>query len=403
MEKKQHLAQLIQAYLEGTATRAEVDVLLQYFQLPEESDELVRLMTEVFHQPVPDSVDAEQVAAINRRVGDRLSRQILPAASSGPSELSGSPRRKRRMLIRLLPYAAAVIVAAVVAWITWGERVPGTADQKIVDAKAILPGGNKATLVLPDGRTVLLDAVQDGIVVDDHRIAYADGTGESITQLDGTAAEQLTLTTPRGGVYAVTLPDGSRVWLNTSSTLKYPSRFAKDQRRVEIEGEAYFEVAHRPECPFVVKSREQEVEVLGTQFNICAYPDESKSKTTLVEGKVRIVNSLSSDVRSLAPGEQAIVRGGQTDIQTVDVSQFTAWKEGFFYFDGLDPQIAFDQMERWYDIEVRYQGQVPSTRFFGMIDRSGTLHDALVILKESGLRCRLVRSKGVTELQVLGE
>jgi len=394
MERKQYPAHLLRAYLEGKATRKEIDALLQYFQLPEESDELVRLIAEEFNQPVPDSVDPGQVAAINKRVSDQLSRHIGPA---------GQPRAKRSVLIRFLPYAAAAVIAWVIAWLAIGDRQQPAVDRNLVNAEEILPGGNKATLSLPDGRTVLLDEEQQGIVVKDDHISYANGTGKTITQVDTEKTEQLTLTTPRGGIYAVTLPDGSRVWLNASSILRYPSRFAGDQRLVEIEGEGYFDVTHDTKQPFVVRSRGQEVQVLGTEFNISAYRDDPKLRTTLVEGKVQIVNRLSRTVRGLVPGEQATVDGEKTHVQQVDVTQYTAWKDGFFYFDGVAPQTAFNQMERWYDIEVVYRGKMPSTPFFGMIDRSGTLQDALAILEESGLDCKLIRSGGINRLIVVGE
>jgi len=397
MERKQYPAHLLRAYLEGKATRKEIDALLRYFQLPEESDELVRLITDEFNQPIPDSIDPGQVASINKRVSDRLSHHI------GSMEPIQTSKRRRPVLIRLLPYAAAAVVAVVITWLTVGDRQSETVDQQFVNAEEILPGGNKATLSVSDGRTVILDEAQEGIVIDNDRISYAGGAAEALMRLNTEKAEQLTLTTPRGGMYAVTLPDGSRVWLNASSVLRYPSRFTGGQRVVEIEGEGYFEISPDTKQPFIVRSRGQEVGVLGTEFNISAYPDDPKSHTTLVEGKVQIVNRLSKAIRSLAPGEQATVEGGQTRVQKVDVTQYTAWKEGFFYFDGVAPQIAFDQMERWYDIDVVYRGKVPSTRFFGMIDRSGTLHDALVILKESGLQCRLVRSGGVNQLMVIGE
>ena len=396
MEEKRYPAHLLRAYLEGKATRKEIDALLRYFQLPEESDELVRLITEEFNQPVPDSVDPRQVASINKRVSSRLSRHIGAAAPTRTS------KPKRPLFIRLLPYAAAV-VAVVVTWLAVGDRRHTAIDQQLVNAEEILPGGNKATLRLSDGRTVILNEAQEGIVIDENRISYTDNAGETLLHLNAETVEQFVLTTPRGGMYAVTLPDGSRVQLNASSTLRYPSRFDGDQRLVELEGEGYFEVYPDADRQFVVRSGGQEVAVLGTAFNVSAYPDESQSKTTLVEGKVQIVNRRSNAIRSLVPGEQATVNGEQTQIQQVDVAQYVAWKDGFFYFDGVAPRIAFDQMERWYDIEVVCQGTIASTRFFGMIDRNGTLQDALAILEESGLACKLVRSGDVNLLTVMGE
>lgn len=396
MEKKQQLAHLLRAYLEGRATRKEIDALLRYFQLTEESDELVRLIVEEFGQPIHESINPEQVAAINKRVNDRLSRRIGSA---------GRSKGKRRLgFIRFLPYAAAVAIALVITWVGIGDRRQQPAiDQKLVNAEEILPGGNKATLSLPDGRTVILDEKQEGIVVDGDRISYTNGARETIMRLNAEITEQLTLATPKRGMYTVTLPDGSRVWLNASSILKYPSRFTGGQRLVEIEGEAYFDVTPDTEHPFVVRSGRQEVGVLGTEFNISAYPDETKSRTTLVEGKVQIINRLSKAVRRLVSGEQATVAGENINVQKVDATQYIAWKDGFFYFDGVAPQTAFDQMERWYDIEVIYQGKITSTRFFGMIDRSGTLQDALAILQESGLECKLIRSGGANQLIVTGE
>ncbi|MGK6352831.1 FecR family protein [Parapedobacter sp. DT-150] len=395
MERKQQLAHLLRAYLEGRATRKEIDALLRYFQLTEESDELVRLIAEEFDQPVHESIDPRQVSDINKRISDRLSRHIGSA---------GRSKGKRRLgFIRFLPYAAAAIIILLITWLEIRDRQQPAIEPKLVNAEEILPGGNKATLSLPDGRTILLDEEQEGVIIKDDHISYVNGAGKAIIRLNAEIAEQLTLATPKGGIYAVTLPDGSRVWLNSSSVLKYPSRFTGGQRLVEIEGEAYFDVTPDAEHPFVVRSGGQEVGVLGTEFNISAYPDEPKSRTTLVEGKVQIVNRLSMAVRDLVPGEQATVDGKQTHIQKVDVTQYTAWKDGFFYFDGVAPQIAFDQMERWYDIEVVYGGKIPSTRFFGMIDRNGTLHDALIVLKESGLECKLIQSEGINQLIVAGE
>ncbi len=394
MEKQQYLAHLLRAYLEGKATRTEIDTLLRYFQLTEESDELVRLITEEFNQPVHESIDPELVSAINKRISDRLSSRIRSA---------GHPVGKRPIWIRFLPYAAAAVIALVTAWLAIGDRQHTTIDPKIVNAEEILPGGNKATLSFPDGRTVVLDESREGIVIDGDHISYQGETMETIIPLNAERAEEITLTTPRGGVYTVTLSDGSRVWLNASSTLRYPSRFVGQQRLVEIEGEAYFDILPDAEHPFVVRSWAQEVEVLGTEFNVSAYRDEPKSRITLVGGKVQIVNRLSKSIRGIVPGEQATVDGQETHVQKVDIAQFTAWKDGFFYFDGVAPQTAFDQMERWYDIEVVYRGEISSTRFFGMIDRNGTLQDALTILKESGLECSLVRSDGINQLIVIGE
>src|SRR5690606_13881439 len=200
---------------------------------------------------------------------------------------------------------------------------------------------------------------------------------------------QLELSTPRGGQYQITLPDGTNVWLNAESTLRYPSRFSQRERMVEIAGEAYFEVVNDHNRPLKVVSRGQTVEVLGTEFNIAAYPDEQNAKTTLVKGKVNVRLNASTPSRdhaplTLLPGQQATVGASSLRVDKVDVNQYVLWKDGFFYFNGHSPQEAFTQLSRWYDFELVYRGSIPSVQFFGKIERNKSLGSLLKILNKAG-------------------
>src|SRR5690606_27779737 len=207
-------------------------------------------------------------------------------------------------------------------------------------------------------------------------------------------AQPLSVATPKGGTYQVILPDGSKVWLNSASSLTYhPPRSREGKRTVELEGEAFFEVSEREavaggrsvRIPFVVRTRNQEVEVLGTQFNVSAYGDDEETKTTLVKGTVNVVSALGGASSILKPNEQATLRGDELSVKTVDVGPFVEWKDGLFSFHETGLRDAMNQLSRWYDLTVTYEGADPGTYFFGKIRRDNSLSKVLTILKKSGL------------------
>ncbi len=326
-----------------------------------------------------------------------------------------APRASKR--VARWPYvaAAAVLALAIGVWIAISQQQSAVS----LAASEILPGGNRATLTLADGRVINLDEAQTGITVSDEDISYDDGSslnvmaGEAEPSLPnpGDALAMLSLTTPRGGTYQITLPDGSKVWLNANSTLKYPSRFLGDSREVFLEGEAFFEI--RPQvrnvethdyASFNVQTANQVVKVLGTQFNLSAYPDEAETRTTLVEGKVTVTsdtqqgstqtglttNGLRLTTKILSPGEQAIMSEAAIRTSQVDVTQYTAWKDGFFNFNGKTLQEAMKQLARWYDIEVDYEGGVPdNVTLRGKMERNLSLQTTLEILQRLNLKYRV--------------
>ena len=302
-------------------------------------------------------------------------------------------RQKRTIYFRKwLPYAAAAVMLVVMIgmWALFSSDRHWLSGS-VIAAAEVLPGGGGATLTLTDGRTIALSEAQAGIVVGDEKISYSDG--DTVLSVP---SETLVLTTPKGGTYQITLADGTKVWLNAASTLTYPSRFENDTREVMVSGEAYFEVATDKSKPFRVNSEGQTVEVLGTAFNISAYSEETATKTTLVEGAVQLINQASNAVHRLVPGEQAVFDGADLQISKVDIEPYTAWKDGFFYFDNVSPRKAIEQVARWYDLTVAYEGTIPETPVFGMVDRTKPLSAVLKSLAKSGLAFEL-RSKGTTK------
>lgn len=308
--------------------------------------------------------------------------------------------KRRGIMMRRWASVAAVFIAAVsIFWYFASEDNvnPDPVNLKTVD---VAPGGNRATLTLADGRTIALSEAQAGIVMDDARITYQDRSASVAVLEKRNMAEpiMLSLTTPKGGTYQVTLPDGSKVWLNAASTLTYPSHFNGKVRSVTLSGEGYFDVAKDESKPFRVISRDQEVEVLGTQFNLSAYPDEITTKTTLVEGAVQLGGG---DVTiRLSPGEQGILANGKIQVETVDVAAYVGWKSGEFVFNGIELRDAMKQLSRWYDVEVVYEGKIPPKQFYGSFSRNLTLGETLNILKEARINFSVQKVGSTSRLVV---
>lgn len=260
----------------------------------------------------------------------------------------------------------------------------------------VLPGGNRAILTLADGRTIDLNEMQKGIVMGDD-IAYIDGTSVFNERASEKTDNQVyKLTTPRGGTYQITLPDGTHVWLNAESTLRYPNRFTGNERIVELEGEGYFEVKPAEHAiPFRVKTKGQTIDVLGTHFNVSAYDSEITTTTTLVEGSVRVTTSdrQQPQVAVLKPGQQSALRHDGMTVADVDVAPFIAWKSGYFHFKSTPFAEVLTQVSRWYDIELVYEGRVPSQTFSGKMSRNVSLVNVLKLFRGSGVQFRFEQQK----------
>jgi hypothetical protein len=287
--------------------------------------------------------------------------------------------------------AAALIFVSFGAWFFVKPRQPvkQLAQQPHIK-NDILPGGNKAILTLANGKQISLTgaqngtlAVQGGVAVNktaDGRIVYNSSKGALAPNGAGKLAYN-TMTTPRGGQYWVVLPDGSKALLNAASSLTYPTSFNGNERKVELTGEAYFEVAHNAAKPFRVYSKSQVVEVLGTHFNINTYDDEPNIKTTLLEGKVKVTSVVKNQVRILKPGQQAALNSLAFNVNDVDVEDATAWKNGTFTFENNDIQQIMRMVSRWYDVDVTYKGNLPTDKFTGSVSRFSNVSELLNTLQ----------------------
>ena len=246
----------------------------------------------------------------------------------------------------------------------------------------VAPGGKKAVLTLANGAQIILDSTGKGVLTQQGNVKIIKGDDGQLTyNLNGSstlpeAGEVLynVISTPRGGQYRVVLADGSKVWLNAASSLRFPTSFPGGERKVELIGEGYFEVVHNPAKPFKVslgKSDGAEIEVLGTHFNVNAYDDETMIKTTLLEGSVKVSKGSSS--KTIRPGEQAQMENSSHSkiiIQGIDVDAAVAWKNGRFIFHGDNIQSVMRQLARWYDVDVNYEGNVSDEEFVGVINRT---------------------------------
>jgi ferric-dicitrate binding protein FerR (iron transport regulator) len=319
------------------------------------------------------------------------------------------------------------------------KKSPKSANEKNAPvAINVQPGGNKATLTLSDGSVINLVNATNGTVAEEGgvqviklkegELKYEYKTGKKHSEDIANAGLNM-LSTPRGGQYNLVLPDGSKVWLNAASSIKYPTQFAANERRVAITGEVYFEVVQarsivagpasvNRKVPFIVTVQSPagnnlaQVEVLGTQFNIMAYDDEAAIKTTLVNGKVMVSqlqsanqNNTTDSYKLLTPGQQAqipqhvAVTAGSNSIKVIDIADTEemdaalAWKNGYFTFNNADVKSIMRILARWYDVEIGYQGKIPDYSFTGSIPRKENISAVFKILEYEGIHFKQEQNK----------
>jgi len=378
----ERLHYLIDRYFDGSATEEEKAELLRWLrEQPTEQDEPLRLALESAWMRHETSV----------RMPDEMSGRILsslqPVAMPAP--------RGRTRLVTLAGNKTRWAVAAAILFVCTGiylltrslphATIPRTADAR--PPKDIGPGGDKAILTLGNGQKIILDSASNGILakqgvatiskLSNGQLAYSVTESPEARDPAGTPDLYNTMSTPAGGQYRLTLPDGTGVWLNSTSSITYPAAFRGKERHVSITGEVYFEVAKNRAMPFRVETGGLSVYVLGTSFNINAYKDEASINTTLLEGAVRIGSGKGE--QTLKPGQQAQVAagGGISLVQHADLEQTMAWKNGIFAFRNADIRTVMRQLSRWYNVEVSYAGAPPPGDFSGEIGRGLTLTQVL--------------------------
>ncbi|SFM62809.1 FecR family protein [Chitinophaga sp. YR627] len=293
---------------------------------------------------------------------------------------------------RVFRYAAAVALLIGVATFLWvNQRKPAGPGNNMAAAgknMPIAPGRDGAILTLADGSTMVLDSAGNGVLANQNGTSVVLQNGQlAYNTGDGAAGAPVynTVSTPKGRQFKLILPDGTKVWLNAASIIRYPTSFEGKERNITLQGEAYFEVSQDAKTPFKVTTDEATtIEVLGTSFNINAYTNENIIRTTLLDGAVRI--NAYHQTATLKPGQQAAVKpskGQMVVLNAVNTDQVMAWKNGLFNFDDASLDEVMRQLERWYDIEVVYEKGIPTAHFGGEINKQNTLQDVLHILEGS--------------------
>lgn len=382
MNANQEFKDLFTNLTNGSITKPQLDRLIDLIEQHDFDQELVHRIKLELEQPT--------LLAESDLVDD-----IASKARVNIMERTATTTKTRRIPRHIIWWAASLLLVAGLA-VQYFKNVQIVSEragnEQYAAGQDIAPGGNNAVLTLSSGETFVLDSTEQQLVSQDGSIGY-DG-GKDLLALDD-SVYSLTLATPRRGQYQAVLPDGTHVWLNAESKISYPSRFIGDSRVVSVEGEVYFEVAKRQGAKFVVQLEGgRQVEVLGTHFNVNAYPNFSDIKTTLLEGSVRLVSPDRTQV-TLRPNEQgAQKRNGNTiRINRVNTDDIIAWKNNKFNFEGLRFEEIMSQIERWYDIEVEYKNEVPKVEFYGEIGRQNTLLYVLKVFENSGIKLQLKGNK----------
>lgn len=386
----QRLEELIVAYREGRLNNEELEMLagaLQQQEFPEEWSVEIRQLLQ--QSTVQHSVSQVQDEEIWQYIDARKSPQPLAPV--------------RSFSRKIIPWAAAAAIIICVAgyffWQPKDKQNTEVVSQQLIDA--IEPATSGAILILEDGTRMELDSMGNGVIASQGGAHLTLKNGSLIYDAgkEGLVAYN-TLQTPKGRQFNIQLPDGSRIWLNAASSIKYPVVFSKMERRVEVDGEVYFEVAPDKTKPFIVNVRNiAEVKVTGTHFNVNAYNDEPVLATTLLSGAVE-VRSLNQSrtgkpVRML-PGQQARVDKGDNNVELIslaDTSQVMSWKNGIFNFNEASLQQVMRQIARWYDLTIEYEGEVPDMKFGGKMGRSLKLSDVLEFLKGARVRFKMEKER----------
>jgi ferric-dicitrate binding protein FerR (iron transport regulator) len=389
------LKYLLEKYLANSCSQEELDMLLTSVSENAGSDALHQTLEACWEQVRGEKHSPEVNAAA-----------LYQAILQREDEFGRKRRLRRRRLARYRTATLASVVAIVIAWgvLLMLRPRPSALVKPLVAAHSrfkndVQPGGNKAVLVLANGQSIVLDsanngtlAMQGGIKV----VKLSNGQLVYRAALDNqdSAPVYNTISTPRGGEYELVLQDGTRVWLNAESSVRYPTVFTGKYRSVELSGEAYFEVAPRASNPFKIymlnqptgaEKNRKEIDVLGTKFNVMAYEEEKVIRTTLLEGAIQVGDESGKDL--MKPGQQAEWQPGSgvriTDDADLDAA--IAWKNGFFSFDRSDIRTIMRQLSRWYDLKVTYKDGGTVKTFWGGIQKDLPLSDVLRILEKSGV------------------
>lgn len=367
---QKNLNRIIKRYVDGEANDDEIRFVEAYYQNLEKEKDIL------------DTLEKEELDGL---VEENYQATLLNIQQS----------KNNKRLIPFYKYAAAAVlfIGFVSGYLYLSKDKVTTHNQLIVKGKEldVLPGVDQAILTLADGSKIVLDNAKNEKLVEKNGLTISKTEdGQLVYQVSnvtpkGTTVAYNTIETAKGNQYQILLPDGTKVWLNAASSLKYPEIFRGSERKVVLTGEAYFEVAKNKNMPFKVETNHQNVEVLGTHFNINSYMDDQTIKTTLIEGSIKVSNA--NYTKTLQPGEQSIINnfglGNILISNNIDTDDEVAWKNGLFRFNNAGLKSILGQLERWYDVKIDYQS-VPNKRYNGMVPRKAKLSEVLNMLELTG-------------------
>jgi hypothetical protein len=391
MQNRERIKYLLHQHIAKTASMEERHELFEALKDQKDTQEWEQLLRQM-------AANSETDALYDRNRWEPMIDKILHSA--GETGIK-KPTKVRTMITWPRVAAAAVILlligAASYFWINHMTKTELAKIHSLQIINDIAPGSNKAILTLSNGQKIILDSAAKGIITQqgNTKIIKLDSGQLAYNSLDEKPGEVLynTITTPRGGQYEIVLADGSKVWLNAASSLKYPTSFSGEDRRVVLTGEGYFEVAKNTKMPFRVAVADIQVTVLGTHFNINAYADEPMIKTTLLEGSVNVKDKMSNV--KLNPGQQAIATAnGQLAVNNnADVDEVMAWKNGLFSLDKTDIQTFMRMVSRWYDVDIIYEGAIPKGTISGEAQRSLSFSQMQKVLQLTDVHFKIEKKK----------
>lgn len=395
---EQYYQQLLDKWVKSEISPDEATELMNYLQEDGSNRPLLQKMKEDFK----GSADLD--AAVDPAMSERIRKELLKNIQQPPV----IDIRERRNKFNPLSVAAAFLVLVglglVLRFTLFNndpQKQPLSGEKPAVEQQSDIAAGRyKALLTLANGEKIVLDSASAGQLASQGNTTIINKNGHLVYNPDKASPDEViynTLSTARGESYQLILADGSKVWLNASSSIRFPASFVTNERSVEISGEAYFEIAKDKSKPFRVKVNDMTVEVLGTHFDINSYGDEATINTTLIEGSVKV--SKGNKTLLLAPGHQSQLQpnGNLNLVKNVNLDEVIAWKEGNFHFESADISSILRQFARWYDVEIVIEGKLKPRKFFGIVSRSSSLASVLTMLKANDVHFRIEGKKLIVQ------
>jgi ferric-dicitrate binding protein FerR (iron transport regulator) len=384
------LKYLFEKYFEKTANSEERIELTDLISVEGNKDYVMQLFADLWEKYRGDGI------VVSAEKADEMLQNILEKNSS--SNIVIPITRQKNLNWRRVAAAAAIFlfIAANGYWLSTSNNKPSKQNPVAkIHANDVNPGSFKARLILADGSNIIIDTAAFGQLAKQGNTIVINRDGQLIykhTNGDQSIVYN-TIATNKGETYSFTLADGSKVWLNSESSVYFPVTFPGKERRINITGEVFVKVAKNSEQPFIVSANGMEVLALGTEFNINSYSNEKNSKTTLIEGMVKVSNGSVNTILKARQQTELYSNGKLSVPKEVNTDEIVAWKEGLFHFESSDLPTILREFARWYDVEVIYEGPVRNRHYFGIIKRSSTLKSVLELLQDNNILFRIEGKK----------